>query len=537
MDACQTFLSSSHNAYISSPKALNHSFPAFFNLFSCAMRSVYLALMAIFSTPNHEIHTICNQCHRLERIQNVIGGVLWYQGCNDALPSTNPNLPSPSSLYEERLLFFLQSLRKYIDWICRYVDITLFPTDCSSMEFKSRCLVRTIVVAITTTRPWLSKTSEIRSIQTSAINFTIPKMRTMVVDAFGSFLQSDCVHLSTHSYYRLGYLLAEAMNTTVSPFTEIRSMDSLLLSPVHQYFIDFYQLLRSMSEEILESHYSTKKESLYPPLTFRTHHPSTSHNISRSLPILQTGLKPVNFVYGEISFHSIISILHEINRLDSFTASASIAFETNKHFVDLGCGSCVSLIAAYFMGTFKNIIGVDMMRSKLEVGASMESLIRSYLLEPSSSCWSLYPFFPRFQKRIQDFFHKYSSPIPLNSLNLSIREGNFLEWENLSETEWNDIKVLYICSTCYNEDDVLKQLYLEKFPHLSMGSYVIMLDKQLPQNMLLSSCYSDRKEDLHSPRHSIFELLFSRQCRTSWGVASAYIYRCQVSGSMISEQS
>jgi hypothetical protein len=183
----------------------------------------------------------------------------------------------------------------------------------------------------------------------------------------------------------------------------------------------------------------------------------------------------------------------------------------------------VSLLAASLMGSFTDVIGVDLMRSKLEIGLLMQSMIQSYLQHPHllSSRTDLQD---SYQQQIQEFFTHYPT-IPQDSLHpphLSIREGNFLNWENLTEQEWQEIKVLYLCSTCFSEIDLLKEIYEVKFSHLSPGSYVILLDQQLPDRMTTRV----EPEGQSREEKSIFQLVFSSECRTSWGVASAYIYRC-----------
>jgi hypothetical protein len=533
------FLLSPPNAYLQAPPfpCSSFSLAPFHNLFSCSMRSLFLALLSIFASPSHAIHSLPDQDTRLSFLRRTIGGLLWYQGCNDAVPlSSAPPTPSPASVYSTRLVSLLQSIRSYCDWICFLIDLSIFPPQpllTTTPPSLSTSPLPIVIVAITSTRPWLTLIREIRSVQldvaalsccsSSALGHSISPVCT--VDTLGYPLQPDCVHLTAHSSFRLGYLLAQALDTvrtSTGPSPPLLA-DTLQLPYLDRYLQSLYTLLRSLSEHTLETHYSIHREPLCPSAALLSPHappaaPSDQDppRRSSSLPILQTGLKPVNFVYGEIFFSSILSLLREIERVDRCLFPSPRGL-----FVDLGCGSCVSLFAAFLTGSFTQAIGIDLMRSKLEVGWTTRGMLplllpmqiaeeRSFppsdLLEDSQ------------RNQIDEFLLQYPTPavcsLPLLSLSsLSIREGNFLSWVSLSQEEWSKIKVLYLCSTCYSEEDLLKEIYEERFPHLSVGSFVILLDKQLPATELMSQR---------------FQMLFSCQCRTTWGTAAAYVYRCRM---------
>lgn len=537
-----SFLLPSRNIYIAPTSFSLSAFqlPPYYNLFSCSMRSLFLSLFSIFSSSSHPIHSLTDGHRRLFKIREIIGGTLWYQGCNDAAATDLHSDPSPGKIYSDRLSDFLEAVQFYTDWICLQLYSILFPSeDLPLCHFPSLPI---LVVAITTTRPWLTATQEIRFVQCS-----FPSLCSfspiLTVDSLGNALQADCVHLTSRSYYRLGYLLADIMKTMktsssdLPPIQFVYPADTIQLSPFDRYLVSLYTLIRLLSEHTLDSHYSTKRESFYPSSTFQSHYLVASDSLltppvpqTKSLQILQSGLKPINFVYGEISFHAILSLLREIDRIDrihfpSPNSENEVPFTVKRNhlFVDLGCGSCVSLLAASLMGSFSNVIGVDLMRSKLEIGLLMQSMIQSYLQNPELFA-SRFDLQESYQQQIQEFFNQYPTypQASLHPLNLSIREGNFLNWENLTQQEWHEIKVLYLCSTCFSESDLLKEIFDVKFSHLSLGAYVILLDQQLPESLTTKGGWGDQT----GVDKCVFQLVFSSQCRTSWGVASAYIYRC-----------
>lgn len=588
-----------HNSTLNQDNTLP---PLFCNLFSCAMRTIFLSLYSIFSSSNHPIHLIQDYHSRVLLIYQTISGIIWYQGCNDAVPSNDLTIPSLSSNYTTRLISFLSYLRLYVKLIALQLEEVLFPLSTNYQQEEdeedidyfninidlndelniSLSSIPIINVSITATRPWMKNTQDIRYQQLSIrnqSNLNQSILPLFTVDALGGILQYDCVHLNSHSYFRLGYLFAYCMKNLITEQMNFNSnkieyfYDYLHLSSFDEYLTSLYSLCRLLTEDILESHYLVKRDPYYSSQLFLSpydenllNNEQTIEITRKKLPILQTNLKAVNFVYGEISFHSILQIFREIYRIDSIYTSR-ISLNLNL-FVDLGCGSCISLIAAYLTGYFKSVMGIDMMKSKLEIGYTLQEIIRIYFtnllaifnqniteIEINetllSNPLSLFPSFSSYsiesQESIQQFVNKYCkflstisleklSFILFQSLNqtltsctVQIREGNFLNWKTLSLDEWKQIKVLYICSTCYHDDDLMKILYEEKFIHLSIGSYIILLDKLLPTYLVNINEKNTRNNiinDENNERKVLFELSSSCQCRTSWGVASAYIYRC-----------
>jgi hypothetical protein len=118
-------------------------------------------------------------------------------------------------------------------------------------------------------------------------------------------------------------------------------------------------------------------------------------------------------------------------------------------------------------------------------------------------------------------------------------EGNFLDELIVPLEVWSRISVLYICSTCFSDADMMPLLF-DRFTHLSQGAIVILLDKSLPQELLITpstnttiikgSQDENEVEKRNTPSeigHTRFQLMFSSQCLTSWGVARAFVYSSQ----------
>ncbi|CAM9722776.1 unnamed protein product, partial [Ectocarpus fasciculatus] len=121
------------------------------------------------------------------RAGSAIGGILWYQGCNDAADSEHV----AQTLYPKRFPRFMSFVRE-ADRLAASAD-----------------RIPVVTVAITSTRPMLTHIKTIRRYQLNQAQLDVPNLA--VVDAQGAALSKDSIHLECKSYVLLGYLLKKQM--------------------------------------------------------------------------------------------------------------------------------------------------------------------------------------------------------------------------------------------------------------------------------------------------------------------------------------
>lgn len=182
------------------------------NILSCALHSIYICALTRFEY-------ICRQIDRgelefsyLENELCTIGGVAWYQGCNDASESEIV----AGTLYPIRFANFVSYLRSALKVIiesakqiaCQKFHIYASATGCI-MRQGAGCMIPVVTVAITSTRKMLMNQKLIRQYQLYGSRSHVPLLA--VVDAHGALLQQDSIHLKTGSYLVIGYLMAKQM--------------------------------------------------------------------------------------------------------------------------------------------------------------------------------------------------------------------------------------------------------------------------------------------------------------------------------------
>jgi len=207
---------------------------------------------------------------------------------------------------------------------------------------------------------------------------------------------------------------------------------------------------------------------------------NNDHDHKPKLKALKSGLKAVNFVYGEIDINSFFHLLNKVGINDE-----------NETYIDLGCGSGVTLIAASLMIyynkkynkviKFKNIIGIDLLSMKIEECRKTLTYIDS---------------------NINDFHNKgveYYEYLIQKKPEINVILQNFLQYD------WTTADVVYACATCFALD-LLDQLEV-KLKELKVGSRIILLDSLILQS-----------------QDNIFQLMDTYSCKTTWGIGIAYTY-------------
>ncbi len=401
----------SHYVPVMSP-AQNCYYDGCLNILSCAMRSVYQALHRVCKTQQRRVH-----------------GIVWYQGENDAGDT------AASTPYNEKLQLFFAVLRHYIQIIEELV----------SSPRSSDSVVPIINVLITTTRPWLKEVHTIRQHQLATATAV---EKVYCIDTLGLALGVDNIHLTTASAVYLGITAASLLS--ISYYGESKLNAGSILTAAHQTYTQ-------ARDNVLQ--YFANDSVIQPPSVAR----------KGALPILKTGLKAINFVYGEVDFLSFCKVLLLVH------------VPPNGVFVDLGCGSGTCIAAAilapfYYskycpstkLNPFSRFIGIDLMKSKIDdctrLLLEMEAIV-------GRAAWP----------------------------EVSVIYDNFLN------VDWTHADVVYTCATCFAQDQL--DLLFQRFSDLKVGCYVIIMD-----NMALAD----------SP---LFSVVGSAQCVASWGHSNAYVYR------------
>lgn len=462
------------------------------NLLSCAFRSIFLAEF----TRKYYLNSVLDDLST-----SGLCGILWYQGCNDAsstpdissITVTEPVIPvlkrqsSNADNYGIRFEAFVSFIRENIPCVMHLVNEKLKEFDIiDKVPFNNQMslhepLVPIVTTAITTTRAWLTETNTIRYHQLKAPN-TISNLQ--VVDALGCGLLADCVHINALGSTFVGHLMAKSMQTllacnlhgAVHNNTTVLEVCNIYPTHVRRAYNVLKIAIETCDRRLSDS--KTCRES-----NFRSSVILKDRKEGK-LPILQTGLAPVNFVYGEISFISIVQVLQLVSNICG-------EFAVKGKFVDLGCGGGIAIAAALLCFSFESVIGIDLMRSKIELCAE--------LVDELQRC------------PIESIQNQTNIPI------VTILEGNFLEHASY----WSDASVVYICSTCFAVDQ-MNQLNVI-FRQMKVLACLILLDKQLHPDLV----FEQRKMDdaCDDSRTSLFVLKASMQCNVTWGTAAAFIYQ------------
>lgn len=302
------------------------------NLLACALRSFYGALLQAaavhvrshnFSSRKHSLEGETEGERKLEKeggveaIRALVGGLVWSQGCNDSIdvPSSLQGTlrylgQAASDTYGNRQAAFMSEVRWCLEGVVHLVHQQIERKNCTyagTNTANTHASTDTplipplppfpiVMVAVTGTRPWMVHLRAIRHEQLMA-STRIPRLLT--VDSLGSFLKTDCVHLTTAAALSLGHLLAVAMqhllsapsstsNATTTADSNIAVGVPLLsiadIAPPHD--LELYAAFcsaRCRCEEVLNDYYNnmTREDRL---------------KNKKKYPIFGTGLKPVNFV-------------------------------------------------------------------------------------------------------------------------------------------------------------------------------------------------------------------------------------------------
>lgn len=215
-------------------------------------------------------------------------------------------------------------------------------------------------------------------------------------------------------------------------------------------------------------------------------------NSKELFPILKSKLKSVNFVYGELSYQGMCRVLAEYVRCSHDKNQLKKA-PSGLCFVDLGSGAGVSIAAAVLSGLFSTVVGIELMRTKVNICRSMIDYLRVMMrdrifIDCKSSGESVVAPTSDAEKK------------PKLSCKVDIIEEDFLivPW-------WTVADVVYAACTCFSED--LLGNIIDKCFLLKRGAIVILLDRPV---------LADRSSE--------FELLGSFEATASWGDTFVFVY-------------
>ncbi len=164
---------------------------------------------------------------------------------------------------------------------------------------------------------------------------------------------------------------------------------------------------------------------------------------------------------------------------------------------------------------FRKVIGVDLMFSKIEECRMTWRMIEELFSYKSSSVTA-------------DSCSTISSPaltmsesndVSLRGNSSLLPEVTILE-EDFFEIDLSESTIIYACATCFTSDTI--RHIIKAGLTMKSGSKVIILDKPLDYIDTESSSTSDLvKEEVDNG----YNLLFTHECKTSWGIGVAYVYK------------
>eukprot|EP00607_Mallomonas_marina_P007236 CAMPEP_0182416450 /NCGR_PEP_ID=MMETSP1167-20130531/734_1 /TAXON_ID=2988 /ORGANISM="Mallomonas Sp, Strain CCMP3275" /LENGTH=431 /DNA_ID=CAMNT_0024589201 /DNA_START=199 /DNA_END=1491 /DNA_ORIENTATION=- len=258
-------------------------------------------------------------------------------------------------------------------------------------------------------------------------------------------------------------------------------------------------------------------------------------NVSLSV---KSGLKAVNFVSGDIRFIDFIRLLDRVvccdwmKRVDNESQNQNVS-PINKKFYDLGCGSGTALVGAVLSGYFTAVTGIDLLHSKVIQSNSLLTTLKSLLSDSMSTVSKstdedehMINSFPNisisesfkaihanFLDDLSNSNENYTDKNKFERNNSSYCNSNSNSTNHLPESNtawWNDADVVYIASTVFAEDLMIRLVI--KLLLLPLRARIIMLDKRI-ENYITREDGGIGMELNMCPG---IKLTGSCQCRSSW---------------------
>jgi hypothetical protein len=501
--------------------------PNALNIFTCALRTLYLALKQL----------IFDQCGHNVSLRKLIrvAGMVWYQGENDtAADGSTVDITSQTHVgsYTQQFIRFLGCFGKcsglVIELLLHEYQLDVL-YDALSVVCQN---VPVVTVAVTTTRPWLCRPpgqlSVIREQQLSlpallnsgrllwdtglhdnpSMDWGIfsPSNFT-VIDSFGLPMRADGVHLTAMGYIRLGiesaHQLAGVNRPEIAPLAcagqHLEKVQHSLRN-LREVYSDFQrrcvELVSSADlPDLIHSVSQLPNVECVPLSTVASSNKASKQNA------LRCGLKASNFVYGEVSFIDLVSLFVLAAAVSVPSPDPSVRTKAESSFVSLGCGSGPCVAAAVMSGVFDNILGIEIMKYKFVECCFLASLIQGAIMSDGA---------------LQCLKPSGVSRIPV----VRIVEGSF------GSGNWQvGATVVYTCATCYASDQ-LEQLFRDCLL-LDKGAKIVLIDSQVLLDTALAHKYQRQHEqqyELNAGAMPPFVLIASKQCKASWGFCCGYVF-------------
>jgi hypothetical protein len=285
------------------PQANASYHPDALNLFTCALRTLYLAMkqLSVLHGRNNETR---------------IAGLIWYQGENDtSVPPT-----AIAAMYSEQLRRFMQCFGR-----CSQLLLELLTETSSATQPPLTASVPVVVVAVTTTRPWLCKPpkGQLNHIRQQQLEFSassraicgtddwglLDPKRIAVLDAFGLPLRADGVHLTTVGYIRLGIEYAHALRdlrrgAPLAGSISSRANEAALQANLHSHARLKNECVNALNNSSIDEVITFIRERC----TNITADLDVVNGKNAKQNALSTGLNATNFVYGEVAVIDLVSL-------------------------------------------------------------------------------------------------------------------------------------------------------------------------------------------------------------------------------------
>lgn len=302
------------------------------NLFSCALRSIYLALKQ-----SRKSGGCC--------CPSVLG-VLWYQGENDC----TLGLEAARS-YGTRFALFVYELR---------LAIEVLEEISSGAARRPPRVLPVVTTAITTTRGALLE--HLCIVREQQLRVPEEEMEGItVVDACGVGLKADCIHLTSQSLALISGEMARQMVSLLrAPRRETAGLSPLVDPDVPvgtASFLDNHDQTPESVDGGFASVFVRARLSAIASAQIHLEGKSSSGELS-SAAMKQSGLRAVNFVRGEVFFIDFLRVLR--------LAAPFMTTARDDVFVDLGCGvgSCLAAASCLTRPRFTHLCGLDLSRTK-----------------------------------------------------------------------------------------------------------------------------------------------------------------------------
>jgi hypothetical protein len=267
-----------------------------------ALRSIFLSILALPTS---------------SKLDSNIRGIVWYQGENDA---SLPVVHNDENSWILKQNYFLDIFRKNINMVSKIAKYAR-KNDFSNDKFPSLLdnVIPIVLIAITSTRPsWIKEFSQ-NLIRQEQLSSNDPSKLIFVLDAFGYVLKPDCIHLSTSSLIDLGINVADKMISILPNINSKFNSPTLILNnnngSINNDCIEMETLFNVSRDLTLKQYekedFNSENNIVNEPSSQLLSTPNLTAVIGEIKPVVllkKSGLKAVNFVYGEVLFSSFYQV-------------------------------------------------------------------------------------------------------------------------------------------------------------------------------------------------------------------------------------